>query len=261
MSRVADLNCDMGESFGAYTIGNDEKIIPHVTSANIACGFHASDPLVMEKTVRLCKEHGVMAGAHPGYPDLLGFGRRFMEVTEAELVAYVLYQVGALKAFLDLYAMPLQHVKLHGALYNYLIRQEGLSLAVARAVKKAFGDVIFLTLGTKKTDHLKKVCREEGLRVALEAFPDRNYTDEGELLPRKYKEAVLHDRDLIAQRAVRMVKEKGVESVNGTWIPMEIDTLCIHGDNEESIEAAREIRACAMRQGIDLQPMSSFMTP
>lgn len=261
MNQMADLNCDMGESFGAYTIGNDEAIIEHVTSANIACGFHASDPQVMERTVKLCKDHGVMAGAHPGYPDLLGFGRRFMEISEDELVSYVLYQVGALKAFLDFYAMPLQHVKLHGALYNYLINREDLSLAVARSIKKAFGDIIFLTLGTTKTDHLKKTCKDEGIRVALEAFPDRNYTDDGELLPRKYANAVLHDRDLIARRAVRMVTEKGIESVNGRWIPMEIDTLCIHGDNEESIQAAREIRAQAARQGVALQPMSSFMKP
>jgi 5-oxoprolinase (ATP-hydrolysing) subunit A len=259
MNYVVDINCDMGESFGAYTIGNDEKIIGFITSSNIACGFHASDPSVMDNSVRLCKEHNVAAGAHPGYPDILGFGRRFMDVSQHELMSYVIYQVGALKGFLDLHGVPLQHVKLHGALYNYLVNEDRLSVEIATALKKAFGDVIFLTLGTRRTAKLKKVCGAEGIRLALEAFPDRMYTDDGELMPRKFKEAVLHDRDAIARRAVRMVKDKGIESVNGRWIDMDIDTLCIHGDNQESIEAAKQIHASAVQEGIELKPLSDFV--
>jgi UPF0271 protein len=259
MSPVVDLNCDMGESFGDYRLGNDERIIPYITSANIACGFHASDPNIMERTVALCKVQGVMAGAHPGYPDLMGFGRRFIDVAEKDLVNYVIYQVGALKGFLDLYGLPLQHVKLHGALYNYLVTEEKLALTIARAVRTAFGDVAFLTLGTNRTRELKRVGREEGIRVALEAFPDRNYTDDGELLPRKYKEAVLHDKELIALRATRMVKEHGIESVNGRWIEMDIDTLCLHGDNEESIEAAEKIRTLAIQEGIEVKPLGRLV--
>jgi UPF0271 protein len=255
MLYTVDINCDMGESFGDYKIGNDEKVVGHITSANIACGFHASDPNVMEKTVRLCKEHGVMVGAHPGYPDLTGFGRRFMDVSEPELINYVLYQIGALKGFLDLYEMPLQHVKLHGALYNYLVNREKLFLNIVGPSRKAFGDIIFLTLGTKRTAQLKKTCKDEGIRLALEAFPDRNYTDEGELLPRKYKEAVLKNNELIATRAMRMVKERGIESINGQWIDMDIDTLCIHGDNQESIEAARKIREYLTREGVEIKPL------
>ncbi len=251
-----DINSDMGESFGAYKIGLDEKVVQYVTSANIACGFHASDPMVMQATVELCKTHGVMVGAHPGYPDLLGFGRRFMDVTEKELISYVIYQVGALQGFLGLNGIPLQHVKLHGALYNYLVNEERLSLAVAEAVREAFGNVIFLTLGTRRTVELKRICASEGIRLALEAFPDRAYTDDGELLSRKEKGAVLKDPDAIARRALRMVKERGIESVNNRWIEMDIDTLCIHGDNLESIEAAQSIRDYLLAEGVEIKPVS-----
>ena len=250
-----DINCDMGESFGDYKIGNDADVIEHITSANIACGFHASDPNIMEKTVRLCKTHGVMIGAHPGYPDLMGFGRRFMDVSEPELINYVIYQVGALKGFLSLNEIPLQHIKLHGALYNYMVNQEHIFSNIIDKCTKAFGNVIFLTLGTKRTSALKKSCLKQGIRIALEAFPDRMYTDDGELLPRRFKEAVLHDNELIAVRAVRMAKERGIESINGKWIEMDIDTLCIHGDNKESIEAARKIKTYLMREGVEIKPL------
>ncbi|HOJ71616.1 MAG TPA: 5-oxoprolinase subunit PxpA [Syntrophorhabdaceae bacterium] len=259
MIKAVDINCDMGESFGDYKIGNDDKVVPYITSANIACGFHASDPNVIDKTVRLCKSHNVMCGAHPGYPDLMGFGRRFMDVAETELINYIVYQVGAVKGFMDLYGVVLQHVKLHGALYNYMVNQEGVFLKIIDTLKKAFGDIIFLTLGTGKTSGFKKRCRDMGIKIALEAFPDRNYTDEGELLPRKYKDAVLHDNELIARRAVQMVKEQGIRSINGRWIDMDIDTLCIHGDNEESIEAAKKIRDYIIQEGIEVKPLSGFI--
>jgi UPF0271 protein len=249
----------MGESFGAYALGVDHEVIKYITSSNIACGFHASDPDVMAKTVELCKTYNVMAGAHPGYPDLLGFGRRFMDISEEELLHYIIYQVGALKGFLDYYGMILQHVKLHGALYNYLVNEEKLSINIASAIKKTFGDVIFLTLGTKRTSQLKEVCKQQGIRLALEAFPDRNYSDDGELLPRKYKDAVLKDHGEIARRATRMVKEKGVPSVHGKWVEMDIDTLCIHGDNAESIEAVKMIRDYAAREGIEIQPLCTIV--
>lgn len=259
MHYRVDVNCDMGESFGAYSLGIDHEVIKYITSSNIACGFHASDPAVMAKTVGLCKEYNVMAGAHPGYPDLLGFGRRFMDISEEEILHYIIYQVGALKGFLDYYGLPLQHVKLHGALYNYLAKEEKLSVAIASAIQKTFGDVIFLTLGTKRTSQLKDTCRKQGIRLALEAFPDRNYTDDGELLSRKHKEAVLKDHEEIARRATRMVKERGVPSIHGKWIEMDIDTLCIHGDNSESLEAAKMIRDFAAREGIDIQPLCTIV--
>jgi 5-oxoprolinase (ATP-hydrolysing) subunit A len=259
MPLRVDMNCDMGESFGIYTIGNDREVIKYISSSNIACGFHASDPNVMEETVRLCKEFNVMVGAHPGYPDMHGFGRRFMEVSERELINYVVYQVGALKGFLNRMDMPLQHVKLHGALYNYMVNEEELFLKMISTIRKAFGDVIFLTLSTGRMMQLKKKCIKEGIRLALEAFPDRQYTDNGELLSRKHKDAVMKDHDEIARRAVKMVKEKGLKSVNGRWIDMEIDTLCIHGDNLQSIEAARKIRFYATREGIEIAPLAECM--
>ena len=259
MHYRVDVNCDMGESFGAYALGIDQEVIKYITSSNIACGFHASDPDVMAKTVELCKKYNVMAGAHPGYPDLLGFGRRFMEISEEELLHYIIYQVGALKGFLDYFGLPLQHVKLHGALYNHLVNEERLSITIASAIKNTFGDVIFLTLGTKRTSKLKAICREQGIRLALEAFPDRNYTDDGELLSRKHRGAVLKDHEQIAHRATRMVKEKGVPSIHGEWIEMDIDTLCIHGDNAESIEAAKMIHDYAAREGIEILPLCKIV--
>jgi 5-oxoprolinase (ATP-hydrolysing) subunit A len=252
---VVDINCDMGESFGAYGIGKDEEVISYITSANVACGFHASDPMVMDRTIRLCKELGVMIGAHPGYPDLMGFGRRFLDLTKAEMVNYVIYQTGALSGFLRLHGLPLQHVKLHGALYNYMVNQEKLFLELAAEVCRAFGDVILLTLGTRKAIELKKRARSMGIRVALECFPDRAYTDDGELVGRQQKNAVFHDPAVIADRALTMVTRKGIESATGTWIDMEPDTLCIHGDNAESIEAARQIQKLFETRGIELRPL------
>ncbi len=254
-----DVNCDMGESFGAYALGVDHEVIKYISSSNIACGFHASDPDVMSRTVELCRKYNVMTGAHPGYPDLLGFGRRFIDISEQELLHYVIYQVGALKGFLDYFDLPLQHVKLHGALYNYLVNEERLSISLASAIQRAFGDVIFLTLGTHRTSKLKENCKKQGIRLALEAFPDRNYTDDGELLSRKHTDAVLEDHEEIARRATTMVKEKGIPSIHGKWIAMDIDTLCIHGDNAESIEAAKIIHDFFAREGIEIQPLCKIV--
>jgi len=256
---VIDINCDMGESFGSYRIGADETVTKYITSANVACGFHASDPMVMEQTVRLCWENGVKVGAHPGYPDLLGFGRRFMDINKAELVNYVIYQVGALSGFLKLFDMPLQHVKLHGALYNHMLSQENLFLEMALEVVKVFGQVIFLTLGTSKTAMLKNSAQELGIKIALEAFPDRAYTDAGELLGREQAGAVIHDAAEIAKRALSMARERGVESVNGRWIPMDVHTLCVHGDNKESITAVMQIHRLLQEEGISIKPLLQFI--
>ena len=259
MNPFIDLNCDMGESYGAYTLGNDESVVPFITSANIACGFHASDPSVMDRTVRLCKERGVRIGAHPGFPDRAGFGRRFMDIAETDLINDLIYQIGALKGFLDLHGLSLQHVKLHGALYNHLVNQEDLFMKIARTLGRAFASPVFLTLGTRRTAALKKNCQREGIRLALEAFPDRNYTDEGELLSRKLPGAVFHNPEEIACRAVDMILKRGVESINGRWVDMDIDTLCLHGDNRESIEAAAKIRDTCRQANIQLKPLADLL--
>lgn len=259
MDISVDINCDIGESFGVYNIGRDEEIVRYSTSSNIACGFHASDPNVMERTVRLCKEHGVKVGAHPGYPDLLGFGRRFMDMDRKELINAIVYQVGALQGFLALHQMPLQHVKMHGALYNHLVKEQSLFLEIVEMLKSAFGDVIFLTLTTPATAALKEALSKKDIRIALEAFPDRNYGDDGELLSRKHREAVLKDPDQIARRAVQMVKESGTKSISGRWLDMEIDTLCVHGDNLESIDAAKRLKMYFEQENIHIKPLADIL--
>jgi len=259
MANVIDINCDMGESFGAYTIGRDEEVIRYITSGNLACGFHAADPMVMDRTVRLCRDHNVCIGAHPGYPDLGGFGRRFMDISPAEMHNYVVYQVGALRGFLSMYGMPLQHIKVHGALYNHLSAKHDLFLQLVRQVSKAFGHPVFLTLATKQSALLKEKARSEGLRIALEAYPDRHYTDEGELASRKQAGVVLSDPEQIAERAVAMVTKKGVTTIGGRWIDMSIDTLCIHGDNLLSIEAAKIMIEAFAKEGIQIKPLGEII--
>jgi len=259
MTAFIDLNCDMGESYGAYTIGGDEGVVRFITSANVACGFHASDPSVMDRTVRLCRERGVAVGAHPGFPDRVGFGRRFMDITGEEIINDVIYQVGALRGFLDRYGLPLQHVKLHGALYNYLVTQDELLLRLAGILQRCFDNPVFLTLGTGKSALLQERCRREGIRLALEAFPDRRYTDDGELQSRRTPGAVLKDPQEIARRAVDMAVRKGVESVSGRWLAMEIHTLCLHGDNRESMAAAALIHNALREAGIRLRPLGEIL--
>jgi len=259
MANVIDINCDMGESFGAYTIGRDEEVIHSITSGNLACGFHAADPMVMDRTVRLCRDNHVGVGAHPGYPDLAGFGRRSMDISPAEMINYVVYQAGALRGFLSLYGMPLQHIKVHGALYNKLAAEPELFLQLVRQVSGAFGNPVFLTLATGRAALLKKKARCEGLRIALEAYPDRHYTDEGELAPRKQAGVVLNDPKQIARRAVAMVQKKGIESINGRWIDMSIDTLCIHGDNPLSITAAKIMVEAFAKEGIQIKPLGEII--
>jgi UPF0271 protein len=259
MAKLIDINCDMGESFGAYTLGRDEEAVRYISSASIACGFHASDPLVMDNTVRLCRDHHIGIGAHPGFPDLMGFGRRFMDISPAELKAYVVYQVGALRGFLSLHDMPLQHIKLHGALYNDLVTKTDLFLELVRQVSRAFGNPVFLTLATQQGAELAQQARREGLRIALEAFPDRQYTDEGELVPRKQSGVVLNDPGLIAKRAVAMVVENGFKSINGRWIDVAVHTLCIHGDNPVSVAAARLMVEYFAREGIIIKPLGEII--
>lgn len=252
---IVDINCDMGESFGSYGLGKDEEVVEYITSANVACGFHASDPMVMERTVRLCKEHGVMIGAHPGYPDLMGFGRRFLDLAKDEMINYVIYQTGALSGFLRMHGLSLQHVKLHGALYTHAANKEKLLLDLAAQVCRAFGDVIFLTLATRKGSELKKAAISMGIRVALECFPDRSYTEDGELVGRRQKNALFRDPAVIADRALTMVTRRGIESESGAWVDLEPDTLCIHGDSIECIEAAKQIRRLFEAQGITLKSL------
>ena len=248
-----DLNSDLGESFGNYTIGMDEEILKYVSSANVACGWHAGDAMVMEKTVALAKEFGTAVGAHPGFPDLVGFGRRNMAVTPDEAKAYVRYQLGALMAFCTAHGVKIQHVKPHGALYNMAAVDEKLAIAMCEAVYEVDKDIIFMGLaGSKMITAAEKV----GLRAASEVFADRAYNDDGTLVSRKLPGAVIKDKDLAIKRVIRMVKEGKVESINGNDIAIKADSICVHGDNPKALEFVKNIRETLIAEGVEIKNLS-----
>lgn len=253
MYRV-DLNSDLGESFGAYTIGMDEEILKYVSSANIACGWHAGDPMVMERTIALAKKFGTAVGAHPGFPDRMGFGRRNMAVTPAEARAYVKYQLGAFTAFAKSEGMEVQHVKLHGAFYNMAAVDEALAYAVCEAIRDVDSNLILLGLaGSKMIEAAKAI----GLPAASEVFADRAYHDDGTLVSRKLPGAVIHEKKEALRRVIRMVKEGVVESVNGTVIPIQADSICVHGDNPSALEFVKLIRETLLAEGVEIRSLGS----
>lgn len=235
----ADLNCDMGESFGAYQMGNDEEILNFVTSANIACGYHAGDPATMRRTVKLAMEKGVGIGAHPGLPDLVGFGRRNMEISPQEAYDMVVYQIGALQAFVKAEGGIMRHVKPHGALYNMAAKSPTLSIAIAEAVYKVDPELILFGLSGSE---LVKAGESIGLQTAHEVFADRTYQQDGSLTPRRQSDALLTDHDQAVQQVVRMIKEGKVKSQQGVDVPIKADTICIHGDGTYALLFARHIR-------------------
>jgi len=245
-----DLNSDLGESFGRWTLGHDAELMASITSCNIACGYHAGDPEVMRRTVRLAREHGVAIGAHPGLPDLVGFGRRAMSVTAAEVENLVLYQVGALAAIARAEGTRLQHVKPHGALYNMAIKDRGLADGIARAV--ASFDPSLLLFGLPGTEPLR-AGDAAGLPLAAEGFADRNYEADGSLTPRTEPDAVIHDAAAVVTRAVQMAREGVVISRDGEAVPMRVATICTHGDTPGSHTLARRIRDGLERAGIKVR--------
>lgn len=234
-----DINSDLGESFGNYTMGNDAEIMKYITSANIACGLHGGDPVVMEKTIMLALENNVAIGAHPGYPDLVGFGRRKMDLKPTEVRAYVLYQIAALKGMVEAMGGKLQHVKAHGALYNFAVKDYETALAIAQAVYMAGPELILF--GPVNSEILR-AAEQTGLKTASEFFADRAYTKEGTLVPRSQPGAVIHDAAISNARVLHMIRENKVEEIGGTTIDIEADTVCIHGDNPAAIEMARLLR-------------------
>ncbi|MBI4800226.1 MAG: 5-oxoprolinase subunit PxpA [Desulfarculus sp.] len=255
-----DLNCDMGESFGNYNLGRDAEIIGHITSANVACGFHASDPLVMDRTVRLALAHGVGVGAHPSYPDLRGFGRRCLECSAEELRSDLLYQVGALHAIAKAAGAGLQHVKPHGALYNTAMADEAVARPICQAIAQWDPDLILVTLAGPGGETMRRVAAQAGLkRVAQEAFADRAYTPEGRLVPRGQPRAVIHDPEVVAARCLRMATEGVVEAIDGTPVPLRPHTICVHGDTQGAVELARAIRAGLEKAGVAVVPMARVL--
>ena len=245
-----DLNADLGESFGAYTIGADPELIPLITSVNVACGFHAGDPLVMHKTVELCAKYGVAVGAHPGFPDLAGFGRRNMAMKPEEVKAAVLYQTGALAAFCRAAGVPLRHVKLHGAMYNMAAKDPLLARAVAEAVA-SLGEGIAL-MGLSGSEMLK-AAHEAGVPVLSEVFADRGYRSDGSLVPRGQPGDLIPDEEEAASRVLRMIREGVVRSVEGVDVPIRADSVCVHGDGPKALAFAGKLRQELEKAGIEIK--------
>ena len=255
-TRKVDLNCDLGESFGAYTIGLDREVMAHISSANVACGWHAGDPLVMEHTVRLAREAGVAVGAHPGHPDWMGFGRRNMALSPDEARTYVKYQLGALWAFAKSAGIPLQHVKLHGALYNQAAADPALAQAVCQGVREVDETLIILTLAGSQ---MLKTAQALGLRTASEVFADRAYNADGSLVSRRLEGAVIQDEALAVQRAVRMVTEGVVTAITGEDIPILAQSICVHGDNVKAVAFVRSIREALGQRQVEIAPLEEIV--
>ncbi|KAB3532759.1 LamB/YcsF family protein [Alkaliphilus pronyensis] len=248
-----DLNCDMGEGFGNYSIGNDRDIINYVSSVNIACGFHAGDPVIMDKTVKLALEKGVAIGAHPAFPDLLGFGRRNMIVSSDEAKAYVIYQVGALKAFVEANGGELNHVKPHGALYNMAASDYKLARAIAEAIYDIDSSLSLIGLANSK---LIEAAAEVGIKGLNEVFADRAHSCDGTLVSRSIAGSVIHDVNQCYNRVLGMVKEGKIKSMYGKDIVVKADTICIHGDNEMALEFAKNINIKLKEEGISIKSIN-----
>ncbi|MDR3185429.1 MAG: LamB/YcsF family protein [Christensenellaceae bacterium] len=250
-----DLNCDLGESFGVYTLGTDEELVGYITSANVACGYHAADPCVMSKTVSICKKANIAVGGHPGFPDLLGFGRRNMDVTPSEMKAYVQYQTGAILAFCMSYGIKLQHIKPHGAMYNMAAKDIELARAICTGIKEIDPDIILLGLSGSC---MLTQASELGLRVAKEVFADRGYEDDGSLVKRGKAGALITDDEKVILRVIRMIKEKKVTTVNGKDINIEADSICVHGDGAHALDFVKKINASLKKSNISLAPLSEI---
>lgn len=249
-----DLNSDVGESFGAYTIGQDPVLLPHVTSANVACGFHAGDPGVMRATVAMARQHGVAVGAHPGFPDLVGFGRRELHATAREVEDFVTYQIGALAAIAAAQGVRLQHVKPHGALFNMAVADASLADAIARGT--AAVDRSLILFGLPRSE-LIRAGERSGLRTAAEAFADRAYQPDGTLVSRRVPGAVVHDPAAVEARVVRMATDRTVIAVDGSEIPLDIDTICVHGDTRGAAELADRIRQALEAAGVEVKAVGA----
>ncbi|WP_080873036.1 LamB/YcsF family protein [Oceanobacillus timonensis] len=245
-----DINCDMGESFGAYKMGADEEILPFITSANIACGFHAGDPSTMRNTVQLAMEHGVKLGAHPGLQDLIGFGRRNMDISYKEAYDLVQYQVGALQGIVKSEGGKLQHVKAHGALYNMAATNENLAEGIAQAVYDLDSNLILYGLAGSK---LLEAGEKVGLQTASEVFADRTYQETGMLTSRREANALIEDVDTASAQVIRMVTENQVETAQGKDIMIQADTICIHGDGANALAFAKQVKEKVKEAGITVQ--------
>jgi UPF0271 protein len=253
---TVDLNSDLGESFGAWAMGHDEALMPSITSANVACGFHAGDPSVIRQTIRLAKRHDVAVGAHPGFGDLVGFGRREMSLSPAELEDLVLYQLAAIAGVAATEGVRLQHVKAHGALYNMAARDASLARAIARAVVAFDPALILFGLPNSALLHEGQAA---GLRVAAEVFADRTYEADGSLTSRRVAGSVIHDPADVVSRAVVMIVTGQVTATDGTVVPLRADTICLHGDTPGAADLARKVRAALESAGVKVASLATSL--
>lgn len=254
MANKIDFNCDMGESFGMYKMGLDEEVIKHITSANIACGFHAGDPNWMRTTVKLAEEHGVAIGAHPSFPDLSGFGRRAMNASALEVKNDVIYQMGALQAFTG--AKRLQHVKPHGAMYNMAVDDQDLATAICEAVLEVDSDIVLLALAGSQWI---SVAEDLGLRVGREIFADRALNTDGTLVSRSKEGSVIHDIQEVVDRSLRMVTEGEAVAISGEVIEVEADSLCLHGDTPGAVDMAQALKQALLAEDVEVTPLGELV--
>lgn len=256
MNKVVDLNSDVGESFGVYKLGLDEEVLKYVSSANIACGWHAGDPMVIAATVEIANSVGAGIGAHIGFPDLLGFGRRDMVISSEEAKQYTIYQMGALQGFVRAVGGKMQHIKPHGAMYNTAAKDAKIAAAIIEAIWKVDKDVILLGLANSE---MIKAAKSKGLKAASEVFADRSYNPDGTLVARNLPGAMIYDKKTAISRTVRMVKEGKVTAINGEDIEIQADSICVHGDNPEAVDFVKLIREALSKAGIEVKPLYQFI--
>jgi UPF0271 protein len=245
--KTIDLNCDMGESYGAWRMGADAEVMRYITSANIACGFHGGDPATIRKTVRLAVDRGVAIGAHPSLPDLMGFGRRAMRISPQDMYDLVVYQAGAVEAFARAAGAKLHHVKCHGALYNMAATDEGLSEAMAKAVRDLGGGVMLYALSNSV---MMNIARQQNIPVYGEVFADRGYSDDGTLAPRDKPGGMIEDAAASVKQALAMIEEGYVTSLTGKRVAVAADTMCLHGDQPGAVAFAQNLRKAFSEKGI-----------
>jgi UPF0271 protein len=256
MKKFVDLNSDVGESFGAYKIGLDEDVLKYVSSANVACGWHAGDPIVMRKTVEAAYKNNVGIGAHPGFFDIMGFGRRNMIVSPDEAKQYTIYQLGALCGFVKAVGGKMQHVKPHGAMYNMAAKDGKIARAIIEGIWEVDRDLIVLGLAGSE---MVNAAKDKGLKAANEVFADRAYNSDGTLVARSLPGSMIHDKNIAISRVIRMVTEGKVTAISGEDMDIKVDSICVHGDNPEAVEFVRLIKEELMRAGVGIKPLNKLI--
>ncbi len=256
MRKIIDINCDMGESFGVYSIGNDEQVINYISSANIACGFHAGDPVIMSKTIAMAIKAGVSVGAHPGFYDLIGFGRCNIQVAPERIRQDIIYQLGALQGIARSQGTEVRHVKPHGSLYHIASNDGEIAQTIVEAVLAYDPELILMALAGSE---LERAARSSNLNLAREAFADRAYHASGDLVSRQKEGSVIEDIEAIGERVLRMVTEGRVKSVEGKDVEIDCDTICVHGDNKNALNITRHMTSILNENGIEVQPLPAVI--